>query len=551
MDTTPDGSWSRHARSLAGAYSAIFFIDSPWVGAVMAAATFLHPNVGAAGLLGLLSGFVVLQLLGSRPALAYRGFVLYNSLLIGLFAGYLFKLEPGVGLLICLTAGLTLLLTLFLESALSLLGLPVLSVPFTLAAMLLALAGRRFSNLTDATWYFTDLAPAVFAGLPAGVSHFLRSLGACLCMPDPLFGAILLAAIACRSPLMAAFSVIGFSLGCLAESLTQLTPLNTSDPHFFNYSLIFPAIAAVFLVPSASSTGLAAACTLMGGLVTAGGLAFWEIFRIPITALPFNVTVLLALRSVRSTQPSRLAADYGGTPEETIDRLRLLRLRHGGSEVGVFCPFEGTWAVQQGFDGPLTHTGQWRHGLDFVVLGEDGKTFSGDGGSLEPHHAFGRPVLSPFDGHVAAVCSILPDNPVGRAEIQKNWGNYVVVRSLSGVCAILAHLRKDSVLVAVGDYVLAGRKLGECGNSGYSLEPHLHLQVQATPAPGAASLPFHLVNFVMDGVVRFHGVPRQGDRLSPMPVNRELERGLSLRVGEPLEFKRDDGLAWSATPKID
>ncbi|MBI4676499.1 MAG: urea transporter [Elusimicrobia bacterium] len=543
--------WTRHGRSLAGAYSAVFFLDSPWAGAVMAAATFLYPNIGAAGLLGLLSGFVVLQLLGSQPALAYRGFVLYNSLLIGLFTGYLFQLDGGVALLICLAASLTLLLTLFLEAVLRGLGLPVLSVPFTLVAMLLALAAHRFSSLTDATWYFTEKAPAVFTVLPAFATHFLRSLGACLCLPDPLFGAILLGAIACRSPLMAVFAIAGFSLGCLAESLPQLAPLNTKDPHFFNYSLMFPAIAAVFLVPSASSVGLAVAGTLMGSLVTAGSLAFWDAFRIPITALPFNVMVLLVVRAVLSAHPARLATEYAGAPEETIDRLRLNRLRHGTGEVGVFCPFEGTWAVQQGFDGPLTHRGQWRHALDFVVLGDDGKTFQGEGNELSDHHAFGRPVLSPFDGYMAAVCSNLPDNPVGRVEIQKNWGNHVVVRSLSGVFAIVAHLRKDSATVGVGDYVLAGRKLGECGNSGYSQEPHIHLQVQASPEPGAPSLPFHLVNFVRDGVARFQGVPEAGTRLSPLPVNRELERGLSLRIGEPLEFSRADGPGFSAMPRID
>ena len=290
---------------------------------------------------------------------------------------------------------------------------------------------------------------------------------------------------------------------------------------------MFPAIAAVFLVPSASSVGLAAAGTLMGSLVTAGGLAFWGAFRIPITALPFNVMVLLVLRAVRSTQPARLATEYAGTPEETIDRLRLLRLRHAAGEVGVFCPFDGTWAVQQGFDGPLTHTGQWRHALDLVVLGDAGKTFEGQGNEPADHHAFGRPVLAPFDGYVAAACSGLPDNPVGRVEIQKNWGNFVVVRSLSGACAILAHLAKDSVAVAVGDFVLAGRKLGECGNSGYSQEPHIHLQVQAGIEPGAPSLPFHLVNYLRDNRAVFHVVPETGARLSPMAFNRDLDRGLS------------------------
>src|SRR5581483_10215989 len=138
-------------------------------------------SAGLAGLLGLLSGYALLELFGSRTASAWRGLVLYNSLLIGLFMGHLFRLDAGAAALICLAAGLTLLVTLFCESALRLLSLPVLSVPFTLAAMIVALAAHRFSNLGDATWYFAERWPALAAVLPPSAAHFLRSIGAVLC----------------------------------------------------------------------------------------------------------------------------------------------------------------------------------------------------------------------------------------------------------------------------------------------------------------------------------------------------------------------------------
>lgn len=40
---------------------------------------------------------------------------------------------------------------------------------------------------------------------------------------------------------------------------------------------------------------------------------------------------------------------------------------------------------------------------------------------------------------------------------------------------LIAHLRPGSVVVAVGDQVKAGQLLGQVGNSGNSIEPHLHI----------------------------------------------------------------------------
>lgn len=56
------------------------------------------------------------------------------------------------------------------------------------------------------------------------------------------------------------------------------------------------------------------------------------------------------------------------------------------------------------------------------------------------------------------------------------------VEQMSGGGGNFAHLRSGSVQVEVGQPVGAGDVVGRCGNSGHSLERHLHLQVQDTPA---------------------------------------------------------------------
>lgn len=57
------------------------------------------------------------------------------------------------------------------------------------------------------------------------------------------------------------------------------------------------------------------------------------------------------------------------------------------------------------------------------------------------------------------------------------FGNYVYVQHADGHETIYGHLKAWSVLVAVGDEVDCGTKLGEMGSSGHSTGPHLHFQV--------------------------------------------------------------------------
>lgn len=49
---------------------------------------------------------------------------------------------------------------------------------------------------------------------------------------------------------------------------------------------------------------------------------------------------------------------------------------------------------------------------------------------------------------------------------------------------VLAHLRRNSVPVDIGDDVRAGQPLGAIGNSGNTSEPHLHIHAQTIPEEG-------------------------------------------------------------------
>src|SRR5581483_3751312 len=104
---------------------------------------------------------------------------------------------------------------------------------------------------------------------------------------------------------------------------------------------------------------------------------------LPLLILPFNLTaftVLFAMRQ-RTRDGSPKAVDFApGTPEANLSYYRTRLARFGlQSAVRFRLPFYGRWTVTQGEGGAHTHKGEWRHALDFEVLGDDGSPHEGAG----------------------------------------------------------------------------------------------------------------------------------------------------------------------------
>ena len=211
-------------------------------------------------------------------------------------------------------------------------------------------------------------------------------------------------------------------------------------------------------------------------------------------------------------------------------------------------PFAGRWLVQNSPARRVPSHGVdvlgQRYAIDFVAVDERGRTArirdrATVFGTEPPERfaAFGLPILAPVSGRVVRVHDGEPDHAARRSPLALTAyalgqagrlragpdavaGNHVLVRdAASGALVALAHLRRGSLLVGVGDEVEAGRPVASCGNSGNSTQPHLHLQAMddADLAVGAG-LPILFRRF--RELRRRHGRPV--DRETGLPDERSV-----------------------------
>jgi murein DD-endopeptidase MepM/ murein hydrolase activator NlpD len=99
-------------------------------------------------------------------------------------------------------------------------------------------------------------------------------------------------------------------------------------------------------------------------------------------------------------------------------------------------------------------------------------------------------VLAPADGRVVEVTDDSADSLAGS---NSEHSNHLVIDIGGGRFLSMAHLKQGSVSIGVGDVVRSGQRVAAVGNNGNSLEPHLHLQVQDSPAPTDADRTYPLV----------------------------------------------------------
>jgi hypothetical protein len=216
--------------------------------------------------------------------------------------------------------------------------------------------------------------------------------------------------------------------------------------------------------------------------------------------------------SVRPGQPIRYEFDFAGRPTATttiVPRACVTRAR-------LILPLTGRVGVLDGHD-MLSHHRRFdylpdwaraeglvdnleRYALDLVVVDEAGRRFRGEGRANADFYGWERPVRAPGAGTVVAMHDGQPDNDrIGSENLWhgRTWesahGNYVLIDHGGGEFSLIAHMRQGSIRVRSGERVRAGDLIGQVGNSGSSLMPHVHYELQTGAGNGAGGLPayFH------------------------------------------------------------
>lgn len=119
-----------------------------------------------------------------------------------------------------------------------------------------------------------------------------------------------------------------------------------------------------------------------------------------------------------------------------------------------------------------------KYAFDFIKTNKDGKFFRTNGKTNGDYFSFGADILAPADGVVVEVVNGLRDNKPSELNSFNFIGNYIMIKHAEDIFSILGHLRQNSAVVNVTDKVKVSQKIAECGNSGYTTEPHLHFQIQ-------------------------------------------------------------------------
>lgn len=117
-----------------------------------------------------------------------------------------------------------------------------------------------------------------------------------------------------------------------------------------------------------------------------------------------------------------------------------------------------------------------RYAYDLIKV-KDGSTYSGRPEKNESYYAFAEEIIAPQDGKVIKVVDGLDDNIPGQMDEEHPPGNYIVIEHAHKEYSMIAHFKKDSIIVQEGEEVIQKQLLGKCGNSGNSSEAHIHFQI--------------------------------------------------------------------------
>lgn len=547
--------WQPWYEPITNSYAQLFFSNNPLFAILLLFATFVNPFSGFSGFVALCIAVITARWLQLPETPIRNGIYSFNSLLTGLVLGMYFEYTISFWILLTLGSVFTLLISVWLARVFYSEQLPILALPFISGIWLLLLSIRRFDTpeLTERGIYaFNELyriggMPFVRMyewmqnkPLPAFWDMYLKSLGAIFFQYNILSGICIAIGLLIYSRIAFTLSLLGFATGYffytyLGSGVSELQYSYIG----FNFILSAISLGGFFNIPSFRSYVLVILITPVMALVVSAFTAITLSLQLPLYSLPFNLMLLIMIQVLRLKQGKQgihLTLQQEYQPERNLYRHIHNENRFGyQTPVQIHPPMYGSWSVSQDNEGDITHLGEWRHALDFVVKDQTGKTYKEPGTLPEHYYAYQLPIVAPADGTVADVWDDIPDNEIGNVNLQHNWGNSIVIWHGQQLYSQISHLKAGSIKVKPGDFVRKGEIIASCGNSGRSPEPHIHFQLQATPYIGSKTMPYPLAYYLEKSPhLKLHAfdLPRTGMEITAVQTHTALKDAFTIIPGK-------------------
>ncbi len=526
------------------AYYSILFLRDCKAGVVLLLLSFILPSVGILGLTAIIATIAFAELVKVRDEYLKHGFYLYNSLLVGMGVGYYFEVTPSTILLTAILATLTFLFTFGLNRVFLKYSLPILSLPFAFIGMMFYLASLKYTNLLSNTLY---RKPLFEIALPFG--SFFKSLGTIFFLPYNIAGFVIALLLLLYSRILFLMALLGFLVGVGVHTIFVPFEEALNSPYNFNFILIAMSLGGFFLVANIRNYLISMIAVALSAVVIDSMEVFLNTYNLPVYTMPFNIITILFLLLTVTIGYRYYNYNPKATPEESLNRFLSSLYRFGGSDIKIHLPFLGEWSVYQGFNGEWTHKGAWRYAYDFVIT-KDGKSYQNEGNFLEDYYAFGKDVVSPINGYVVALRADLPDNFIGDVDRLNNWGNYIIIASDFGYYVEISHLMQNSILPKVGDYLQMGQIIAKCGNSGYSPQPHIHLQVQKYAILGSETIPFRFVDYIHNSKLHFYQLPKVSETIKAAVLDKSMQLLVTFILDDHFRYRDQNGNEYSIQVKM-
>ena len=541
-------------------YSVVFFFKNRLFSLILLGVTMFNPIAGVSGFFAALISVILADRMGFNKTLLKQGVFSFNALLAGIGLGTFY--EPGLVFiaLLLMAALLSLIISVVLNGFLGKYGLPFLSIPFVITLWIIMIPSGQFSNLgltqRNVFWinemYSVGGRPLldlfqIIDNLPLNtvIIIYLRSLSSIIFQDNLIAGIIIAAAIFISSRITFLLTLLGFFS---AYVFALFIGADMASFSFYNiganYILIAIAIGGFFTIPSIYSYLWAVILVPVLSLVilfmrNLPGLADLPLFSMPFSLLTILFVYFLGLRikpgKLKITPIQHFSPEINlYTFENETDRLVGYRF------FPLHLPFWGEWVVSQGYNGKITHLGEWQNALDIVLVDEENKVHSQSPFQNENYYCFNKPVLAPADGTIVDIADNIEDNEPGKVNTRQNWGNSIIIRHADGLYTQMSHLRQGSFKKKKGDYVSSGEMIALCGNSGRSPEPHLHFQTQTTPLIGSKTFEYPFSYYLLRKGERYelksYSIPSEGDKINNVASDPLLMSAFDFQPGMIMKF---------------